>query len=88
MANSSNLPVDVDGAPRKNGTDRPGSKASIVSPSGDAAGPEGGSKHAARRGAAYGGSDASVMQAMVGGPFMGRSGNAAKKSARVNGLPE
>jgi hypothetical protein len=42
---------------------------------------------APRRPASFGGSDASVFQAMIGGPFGGRTGSAQTKAESINKLP-
>lgn len=42
---------------------------------------------APRRSASFGGSDASIFQSMIGGPFGGRTGNAQSKASSIDKLP-
>ena len=85
MANSNDLPVDNTGPAGRTGVDKPGSKDSMMPDATNDVSPA--SPHSARRMPDFGGSSASCMQAAIGGPFGSRTGNAATKTARVNGLP-
>jgi len=82
---SSGLQADVHKGARRDGTDRPGKSKSIVPGSGDSKSPTG-RKVTARRNAAYGGSAGSSMQKAIGGPYSGKGGNRASKTARVDRL--
>lgn len=84
--NSGGKPQDSFAKANRNGTNRPGSKVSAVPNSGDSKSPTG-SKVNARRKSDEGGSSNSTFQDAIGGPFGGRSGDAASKKARVDGLP-
>lgn len=86
-SSSDKLPETQLQAARKTGVDAlEGSSDSIVTPNGDGTG-GGAKKVTARRDSAFGGSAGSSMQAAIGGPFGGRSGNVASKTARIAGLP-
>lgn len=81
---SNNLPADVRGSARRTGVSRPGSKEEdVAAKSSDK---NNAKAQAPRRAAAEGGSNNSVMQSAIGGPYGNRSGNRESKTARIDGM--
>lgn len=85
MANSDKLPMNTNEPMNDNDKKMEGSQTPITN-----AGDGQDSSVAAispRRNASFGGSNASAMQSMIGGPFGGRTGSVQTKAESINKLP-